>query len=167
MSISDWPLKERPRERLLKLGAQFLSNAELLAIFLRTGIRGKTALDLARDLLNHFGSLRGLMEATHEEFCQHRGLGTAKFAQLQAARELSNRCIQEDLQQGSLFSNAKHIQQYVISQLRHHKREVFACLFLDSKNRFLCFEVLFYGSLNSTTIHAREVVKCALACNAC
>lgn len=166
MSITNWPIKERPRERLLKLGAQALSNAELLAIFLRTGIPGKTALDLARELLNKFGSLRMLMEAKKEEFCEQKGLGMAKFAQLQAATELSNRCMCESLQEGTCFENTMQTKQYVISQLGHQKREVFGCLFLDSQHTFICFEILFYGSIRSAPIHPREIVKRALQLNA-
>jgi DNA repair protein RadC len=166
MSITNWPLKERPRERLLKLGAQALSNAELLAIFLRTGIPGKTALDLARELLSKFGSLRMLMEAKKEEFCGQKGLGVAKFAQLQAVTELSNRCMSESLQEGTYFENTMQTKQYVISQLGHQKREVFACLFLDSQHTFICFEILFYGSIRSASIHPREIVKRALELNA-
>jgi len=166
MSITNWPLKERPRERLLKLGPQALSNAELLAIFLRTGTRGKTALDLGRDLLNDFGSLRVLMRASPTEFCKHRGLGNAKYAQLQAALELSQRYIYEDLQQGVIFTSAQQTKHYLVSQLRHQQREVFACLFLDTKNQLLAFEKLFYGSINSANVYPREIVKRALQLNA-
>jgi DNA repair protein RadC len=166
MRITDWPHKERPRERLLKLGSYALSNAELLAIFLRTGIRGKTALDLGRDLLNDFGSLRALMEAPQNEFCKHRGLGMAKYVQLQAVLELNRRLIHENLQQKISLSSPQETKRYLVSQLRHQKREVFACLFLDVKNQLLCFEELFYGSLNSATVYPREVVKRALQVNA-
>ncbi len=166
MRITHWPLKERPRERLLKFGPHVLSNAELLAIFLRTGTPGKTALDLGRDLLQDFGSLRALTEASESEFCKHRGLGVAKYAQLQAALELNRRCIHENLQQKKNFLNAQQIKAYLISQLGHQKREVFACLFLDTKNQLLCFEELFHGSIGNAEIYPREVIKRALQLNA-
>lgn len=167
MPITNWPLKERPRERLLEFGAQSLSNAELLAIFFRTGIRGKTALDLGRDLLNTFdGSLRGLLEASKEEFCKHRGLGMTKYVQLQAALELGKRHLYENLKPSTDFCTPQKIKNYLVSQLRHHKREVFACLFLDARHRVLCFEELFYGTLSNADIYPREVVKRALQVNA-
>lgn len=167
MSITDWPLQERPRERLLKFGSHALSNAELVAIFLRTGIQGKTALDMARDLLTAFGSLRGLLEAPESDFCTHKGLGKAKYAQLQAILEINRRCMYENLQNNDQFlCNSQQTKQYLISQLRHRKQEVFVCLFLDIKNKILCFEELFYGTLDSANIYPREVIKRALQVNA-
>ncbi len=166
MPITDWPLKERPRERLLKLGAHALSNAELLAIFLRTGIKGKTALDLALELLSGFGSLRVLLEAPLEVFCQYCGLGDAKYAQLQAALELTRRYIQENLQSDPIFSNAQQVKNFLLSQMCHYKREVFACLFLNTQHKLICFEKIFYGTLNNASIHPREIVKRALELNA-
>lgn len=167
MPITDWPLQERPRERLLKLGPQALSDTELLAIFLRTGTRGKTALDLARDLLTFFnGSLRKLVEASKEELCQHRGLGVAKYVQLQASLELSRRHLYEDLPKKKNLWTSQQTKNFLLSQMRHHKREVFACLFLDNRNHILSFEELFYGTLDSASVHPREVVKRALQVNA-
>ena len=166
MPITDWPLQERPRERLLKAGAPSLSNTELLAIFLRTGVPGKTALDVARHLLNSFGTLRNLLEAPYDMICRHPGMGSAKYAQLQAALELTRRHIHESLQYAYTFSSTQQTKQFLISKLRHHKREVFACLFLDSKNHLLAFEELFFGTINAATIHPREVVKRALYLNA-
>jgi len=166
MPITHWPLQERPRERLLKLGATALSNTELLAIFLRVGIPGKTALDIARDLLNNFGGLRPLMDASEVDICQHAGLGSAKYAQLQAALELGRRYLDERLQKGEVLSNPNHTKRFLISKMRHHKREVFACLFLDIKNQLLAYEELFYGSIHGANVHPREVVKRALQLNA-
>lgn len=166
MPITDWPLQERPRERLLKLGAHALSNAELLAIFLRTGIKGKTALDLALELLSSFGSLRVLLEAPPKVFCQCNGLGNAKYAQLQAALELTRRYMQENLQSNPIFSDAQQVKNFLLSQMCHHKREVFACLFLNTQHKLICFENLFYGTLNNASIHPREIVKRALELNA-
>src|SRR5690348_13681959 len=105
MSIIDWPSQERPREKLLARGAAALSDAELLAIFLRTGIRGQTAVDLARQLLHKFGSLRHIITAGHQSFCNSPGLGLAKYAQLQAALEIVQRYLQENLRKGDVLTN--------------------------------------------------------------
>ncbi len=166
MSITDWPKQERPREKLLSKGAQALSDAELLAIFLRTGVKGLSAVDLARQLLSSFGGLRQLFEADQEAFCKGRGLGEAKFAQLQAVLEMNRRYLGHMLAQGSVMDNPETVQQYLIAQLRHQSREVFACLFLDNKHAVLGFEILFRGSINSAAVHPREVLKKALAYNA-
>lgn len=166
MSITDWPKQERPREKLLMRGAQSLSDAELLAIFLRTGIKGKTALDLARDLLNTFGGFRKLLSATQKTFCQFRGLGLAKYAQLQASLEMSQRYLQETLPKRSILTNAKQTQTYLKAKLRDYPHEVFACLFLDNRHRIIHYEELFQGTIDQATVHPREVVKKALAHNA-
>jgi DNA repair protein RadC len=166
MPITSWPLAERPRERLLQQGAQTLSDAELLAVFLRTGVKGKTAVDLARDLLQQFGSLRGLLSASHEDFCKAKGLGTAKFALLQAVLEMAQRHLREDLSRHDVVRNQIQMKSYFVSQLRHQQREVFACLFLDNQHRVLAFEELFYGTVNVANIFPREVVKRALELNA-
>lgn len=126
MPITSWPLAERPRERLLQQGAQTLSDAELLAVFLRTGVKGKTAVDLARDLLQQFGSLRGLLSANHEDFCKAKGMGTAKFALLQAVLEMAQRHLREDLSRHDVVRNQIQMKSYFVSQLRHQQREVFA-----------------------------------------
>jgi DNA repair protein RadC len=166
MAITDWPLQERPRERLLTYGATTLSDAELLAIFLRTGVRGKTAVDLARDLVSHFGGLRGLLECNLQDFCKQHGLGIAKFVQLQAVLEMSRRHLYETLQKTNVISNPEDVQNYLISHLRHYPHEVFACLFLDNRHRVINFEEITHGSLNSAHVHPREVVKRALSQNA-
>lgn len=166
MPITSWPLAERPRERLLQQGAQTLSDAELLAVFLRTGVKGKTAVDLARDLLQQFGSLRGLLSANHEDFCKAKGLGIAKFALLQAVLEMAQRHLREDLSRHDVVRNQIQMKSYFVSQLRHQQREVFACLFLDNQHRVLAFEELFYGTVNVANIFPREVVKRALELNA-
>ncbi len=166
MSITDWPECERPRERLLSQGAQALSDAELLAIFLRTGIRGKSAVDLARELLQGFGGLRSLLRADHREFCSHKGLGTATFVQLQAILEMARRHLQEQLKHGSALENPQHTRDYLASRMREYQREVFACLFLDNRHRVIACEELFQGSISSASVHPREVVKSALAHNA-
>jgi len=166
MAISDWPQSERPREKLIAKGSAALSDAELLAIFLRTGVTGKTAVDLARDLIAQYGGLRPLLEADFETFRQGQGLGLAKFTQLQAILEMSRRHLRETLKRGDVLENPIQTREYLISELRGCEREVFSCLFLDNRHRVLEYEALFYGTINSATIHPREVVKKALAYNA-
>ncbi|OUS39307.1 hypothetical protein A9R01_01895 ['Osedax' symbiont bacterium Rs2_46_30_T18] len=166
MSINDWPASERPREKLLAKGAQALSDAELLAIFLRTGTKGVSAVDLARQLLSSYGGLRQLLESSQTQFCSGSGLGPAKYALLQAVLEMNRRHLSQLLEQGSIMDSPHTVQQYLIAQLRHHQREVFACLYLDTKHSVLGFEILFKGSINCAQIHPREVVKSALSYNA-
>ena len=166
MSITDWPEAERPREKLLSLGANTLSDAELLAIFLRTGIKGKTAVDLARDIISHFGGLRNLLLADQKAFCQFSGLGQAKFAQLQAVLELSRRHLKETLKRGEFLQNPQATQDYLASRLRDLPYEVFACLFLDNQHRVIEFEVLFQGTINGASVHPREVVRKTIEHNA-
>jgi DNA repair protein RadC len=166
MSIRDWPVAERPREKLLEQGALSLSDAELLAIFLRTGVRGYSAVDLARHLLGQFGGLRGLLEADVKRFNREFGLGPAKFAQLQAVMEMSRRHLADRLRRGSALQSPQAVRDYLKAQLRHELHEVFACLFLDSKHRLLGFEVLFRGTIDSTSVYPRQVLKRGLAHNA-
>jgi len=166
MSITDWPFQERPREKLLTHGAATLSNAELLAIFLRTGIRGKTALDLSHLLLQKFGSLRQIAEAKADDFYQIPGLGPAKYVQLQAALEISRRYLLESLRRESVLTNPQDTYRYLTACLRQQQNEVFACLFLDNAHRVISFDELFYGTIHSAAIYPREVVKRALKHNA-
>lgn len=166
MSIRDWPASERPRERLLELGAESLSDAELLAIFLRTGVAGKSAVDLARHLLNQFGGLRPLLDADLARFSSQLGLGPAKFAQLQAVTEMARRHMAESLQRGSALESPRQVRSYLKAMLRHEPHEVFGCLFLDTKHRVVTFEILFHGTINSAHVHPRQVVKRAMANNA-
>jgi DNA repair protein RadC len=166
MPIKDWPAAERPREKLLRQGPQALSDAELLAIFLRTGVAGKTAVDLARELLGTFGGLRPLLEADATRFCQAKGLGSAKFAQLQAVLEMGRRHLRERLDRQDVLTNPELTQRYLKAQLRGYPHEVFACLFLDNRHRVIAFEELFRGTIDSASVHPREVVKRALAHNA-
>ena len=166
MSIRNWPAAERPRERLLALGSASLSDAELLAIFIRTGVSGKSAVDLARHLFSQFGSLRSLLEADQTTFSKHLGLGPAKFAQLQAILEMGRRHLAERARHKPALENPQAVRDYLKSMLRHEPHEVFGCLFLDSKHQVLTFEALFRGSIDSTSVHPRQVVKRALAHNA-
>ncbi|MEF9673289.1 DNA repair protein RadC [Pseudomonas sp. PCH446] len=166
MSIRDWPAAERPREKLLEQGAASLSDAELLAIFLRTGVSGKSAVDLARHLLSRFGSLRNLLESDQQTFGRQLGLGPAKFAQLQAVLEMARRHLAERLRRDSVLESPRVVRDYLKAMLRHEPHEVFACLFLDSKHRVLAFEPLFHGSIDNASVYPRQVVKRALAHNA-
>jgi DNA repair protein RadC len=166
MAITDWPAAERPREKLLLSGAEALSDAELLAIFLRIGCAGKSAVDLARDLLVTYGGLRPLLEASQEDFCRGQGLGTAKYAQLQAVLEMAKRHLSASLQERDLLTSPALVRQYLSTRLRHQQREVFAILFLDSQNRLLAYDELFYGTLDGASVYPREVVKATLAHNA-
>jgi len=166
MSIADWPEAERPREKLLSLGASALSDAELLAIFLRIGCAGKSAVDLARELLTQYGGLRPLLEASQAEFCRGLGLGSAKYAQLQAVLEMARRHLAATLKAGDILSSPAQVRQYLSAQLRHQPREVFAVLFLDNQHRLIAYDELFFGTIDGASVYPREVVKKALARNA-
>lgn len=162
MAIIDWPEGERPREKLLLRGAQTLSDAELLAIFLRTGVVGKSAVDLARELLMHFGSLRALLRATRAEFCSRHGLGAAKYAQLQAVMEMARRHLGEDLAERRRLLDPRAAHAFLRAQLRDLDHEVFAALFVDAQHAVLAFEILARGTLDGASVYPREVVKQAL-----
>lgn len=166
VTIKQWPKAERPRESALRFGPENLSDAELLAIFLRTGTRGKTAVDLARELLNQFGSLKKLLQADLNAFCQYKGLGSAKYVQLQAALEIARRHRSEALHRGQHITDPKSACQYLRDALSDYSNEVFAVLFLDSKHRVLSFDILFYGSINSANVYPREIARKALEHNA-
>ncbi len=166
MSITDWPAGERPREKLLERGAASLSDAELLAIFLRTGVVGKSAVDLARELVRQFNSLTGLFAATEEEFCAIHGLGQAKYVQLQAVLEMSRRALKEEMQSGDALNSPRAVRDYLQLLLRSRQQEVFMALFLDAQHRVIASEELFQGTLTQTSVYPREVVKRALHHNA-
>lgn len=166
MPISDWPEQERPREKLLSKGPAALSDAELLAIFLRTGLQGKTAIDLARDLLLNFGGLRGLIEIDSKTFCQTKGLGLAKYSQIQAAIELGKRYLEENLGRKDVLSSPNDTKNFLLAQLRAYPHEVFACLFLDNRHQIISFDKMFNGTIDGASVYPREVVKQALARNA-
>jgi DNA repair protein RadC len=166
MPITDWPADERPREKLLKRGAAALSDAELLAIFLRTGVAGRTAVDLARDLLSRFGGLRPLLQADPDAFCAARGLGEAKYTQLQAVLEMGRRHLSEALARGDALGSPDDTRRYLSARLRDYPFEVFACLFLDNRHRVIAFEELFRGTIDGASVHPREVLRRALTHNA-
>jgi DNA repair protein RadC len=162
MAISDWPESERPREKLLKNGAAHLSDAELLAIFLRTGMAGKSAVDLARELLQCFNGLTGLFAADQNAFCHVKGMGPAKYSQLQAVMEMARRALEEKLKSGDTMSSPKSVRDYLRLSLQGKKHEVFVAIFLDAQNRTIATEELFKGTLTQTSVYPREVVKRAL-----
>ena len=166
MAITDWPEDERPRERLLALGAEALSDAELLAIFLRVGVKGKSAVDLARELIGHFGSLHGLFSASQEALSAIPGMGPAKYAQLQAVFAMARRALGEELKARDLFSSPAAVRDYLRLHLSGLKNEVFCALWLDAQNRLIVCEELFRGTLTQTSVYPREVLKRALVHNA-
>jgi DNA repair protein RadC len=166
MSIRNWPRNERPQEKLLKLGPQSLSEAELLAIFLRTGVRGRNSLEIARDLLQHFGSIRALLTAPKTKFCSAPGLSITRYATLQAVLELVRRHFLETMQTGPALQNPQATRDYLRLKLRDLPHEVFGCVYLDNRHRVIAFEELFRGTLDGANVYPREVVKQALAHNA-
>lgn len=166
MAISDWPEDDRPREKLLQKGPAALSDAELLAIFLRTGMKGKSAVDLARELLAKFGSLGELIGANRETFCSVPGLGNAKYAQLQAAIEMARRALVAEMEGGINLGSPAAVRDFLRLQLQHRQVEVFVGLFLDAQNRVIEIEELFSGTLTQTSVFPREVVRRALHHNA-
>lgn len=162
MAMSTWPTSERPREKLINLGPEALSDAELLAIFLRTGRPGASALDMARELISHFGSLKALMDASFDQFCAFSGMGSAKYAQLHASLEMSKRYFLGQMQAQDVVRNPDDCRRYVRLALKGKVQEVFACLFLNSQNHIISFDELFYGTLDSAVVYPREVVRRAL-----
>lgn len=164
MAITDWPLQERPRERLLALGPAALADAELLAILLRTGAKGKSAVDLARDLLGRYGSVSAILEAGAVE--KAPGLGDAKLAQLKAALELARRALREEISTRDALTSPRAVRDYLRLALGGREQEVFVVLLLDAQHRVIAAEELFRGTLTQTSVYPREVVKCALSHNA-
>jgi len=166
MAIKNWPQAERPREKLLARGAGALSDAELLAIFLRSGVHGKTALDVAREMLTEFDGLRPLLDASLEQLCRTPGVGPAKYAELQACLEIGRRYLEARLRRGAALSSPADTRNFLAARLRPYQYEVFACLFLDNRHRVICFEELFRGTIDGASVHPREIVRRALEHNA-
>jgi len=162
MPITDWPADERPREKLLERGAAALTDAELLAIFLRTGCSGRTALDLARELLGRFGGLRALLRTRREDFCAVHGLGEAKYAQLQAGLELARRHLAEALAGREALKDPSAVRRLLQARLRDREHETFAALFLDNQHRVIAFDELSQGTIDGASVYPREVIKAAL-----
>jgi len=166
LPIKDWPKTERPREKLLRSGASPLADAELLAIFIRTGMPGKTALDIAREILLQAGSLRRVLNMSKSDFCRIHGLGEAKYVQFQAALELGRRYLKERIEKGSVIEDPKASKDYLTMTLRDKTYEAFYVIFLDSKHRVIHTQELFRGTIDYASVPVREVVKEALKHNA-
>ena len=166
MPIHYWPTAERPREKLLQRGAAALSDAEVLAIFLRAGVPGSSALDLARDLILEFGGLRAILIADRERLCRFKGIGSARYAELQAVLELGRRILAERMTRADALCSPLAARSYLLARLRDRPYEVFACLYLDTKHRPLEFEELFRGTIDGAAVYPREVVRAVLAHNA-
>ncbi|HXJ52369.1 MAG TPA: DNA repair protein RadC [Burkholderiales bacterium] len=165
MAISDWPLAERPRERLLAEGAKVLSDAELVAVLLRTGLPGKSAVELGRELVHEFNGVSGVLEAG-ARLGAIKGLGPAKAAQFAAALELARRALQEELKRTSALTSPGAVRDYLRLAIGGRAHEVFVCIWLDAQHRVIKFEEPFQGTLTQTSVYPREIVKAALACNA-
>ena len=162
-TLKNWPKSERPREKLISLGASSLSDAELLAIFLRTGVKGCNVVDLSRQLLSSFGSLAAIFSASQEDFCARHGLGIAKYVQLQACLEMSKRYLAEKIRDTDCsLTSSQATRDYLLSELRLENREIFAVLFLNNQHQVLTFERLFFGTLNAAAVYPRVVVEQAL-----
>ncbi|HEY2686459.1 MAG TPA: DNA repair protein RadC [Steroidobacteraceae bacterium] len=166
MAIRDWPADDRPREKLLSKGPAILSDAELLAILLRQGRAGSSALDLARELLRRFESLRQLLNADERQVCAVAGMGPARYAELRAAAEISRRLASQSLRSGPMLATPRAVRDFLSARLRDLPHELFCCLFLDRRQRLVHFEELFRGTLDSASVHPREIVKLALQRNA-
>lgn len=166
MAIKDWPAEERPREKLLAKGPQALTDAELMAVLLRTGIPGKSAVDLARQLLAEFGSLSRLLAASQDEFCRHDGLGPGKYVQFQVVLELSRRHLAEKLREGDAMTQPDLVRDYLRARMQDYQHEVFACLYLNNQHRVVAMEELFQGTIDGAAVYPREVVKRCLYNNA-
>lgn len=166
MSISQWPMDDRPRDKLLSKGPKALTNAELLAIFLRVGRRGVNAKQMAQELIDHFGGLGPLLKADQVTFCEAKGLGQAKYCQLQATLELTRRYLDEQLRNEDIFTSPEKVMDYLAIQMRDNHREVFAVMLLDMRHRLIELMELFFGTINVASVHPREVAKVALEKNA-
>lgn len=162
MSIKNWQQGERPREKLLERGAAALSDAELLAVLLRTGTHGMSAVDMARSLLAQFGGLGGVMNAPFAALSQHKGMGLAAYAQFAMVMEIGRRVLGEELRQADVFATPQTVGGYLRLRLGHERVEVCLALFLNSENRMLACEELSRGTLAENTVYIREVAKRAL-----
>ena len=166
LGIKGWPEAERPREKLLRKGPQALSDAELVALFVRSGTRGRTAVDVARGAIAASGGLRGLLDRDREDLCRLPGFGPARYVELQACLEIGRRHLATQLDRGEPLTTPHETSRFVMAKLRHLPFEVFSCLFLDNRHRVIEFEEMFRGTIDGTTVHAREVVRRTLNLNA-
>lgn len=165
MAIREWPKRERPREKLLERGSEALSDAELIAVLLGSGVRGSSAVDLARNLITRFGSIRELLSAERGECLSQLGLGPARYALLRAALELARRHHLDRLRAGPLVASPETTREFLLAQLRDRPYEVFCCMHLDSRYRLITFEELFRGTVDGASVHPREVVRQAMTHN--
>ena len=166
LGIKGWPASERPREKLLRKGPEALSDAELLALFVRSGTKGRTAVDLARGAIVASGGLRGLLELRGEDLCRLPGFGPARYVELQACLEMGRRHLATQLDRGEPLNSPDDTSRFLMAKLRHYPFEVFSCLFLDNRHRVIEFEELFRGTIDGTSVHPREVVRRTLNHNA-
>lgn len=166
MSMQNWPEQDRPRERLIRQGPQSLSDSELLAIFLRTGLPGKSAVDLAREIIHQFGSLQQLNQVTLTQWCSVPGLGEAKFAQFKACLEMASRCLNHQLQETSLLNRPDLLERFVRAQIGMSTVEKFLVIALDSQLKVIHHQIIAEGTVNKTAVFPREVIKFAIEHNA-
>lgn len=162
MAINHWPENERPREKLVYAGPQALSDAELLAILIRTGSAGRSAVGIGRELIKAHGSLRAIMDLNVEKMCQHKGLGPVTYAQLQACLELGRRYLEQGLKNDIALTSSQETRRFLRAKLRHRDQEVFACLFLDAQHRVIRYEELFFGTIDGAAVYPRQVVSKAI-----
>ncbi len=163
--MRNWPLESRPRERLIHEGADVLTDAELLAIILRTGTAGKDVLELSYELLNRFGDLRSLLACESDQLQAIKGLGPAKYAQIAAISAITQRSLKQQLTSRPVLSGSKDAAKFLLSKMREYQSEVFACLLLDTQNQLIRYEELFTGSINGASVYPREIVKLVLKTN--
>jgi len=166
MAINDWPEGERPREKLLKLGPKFLSDAELLAILIRSGNVEYSALSIGRNLIKEHGDLRSVMGLDQRKLCLQKGVGTVSYVLLQACLELGRRYLEQGLGDNPVLTSSKSTRLFLRSQLRHRTQEVFACVFLDAQHQVLRYEELFFGTIDGAAVYPRQVVTKAIEFNA-
>lgn len=159
MAIKDWQIDERPREKLLLKGAESLSDSELLAIFLRTGTKQKSAIELARELIETFGSLANIFSAPPDDVMSYNGVGIAKYTQILASLEMAKRYLASQMQQTPVLNSSQLVKDYLTTQLRHLRREVFAVLFLTNELKLIHFEILFTGGISSCSVCIKEVLR--------
>jgi DNA repair protein RadC len=166
MSIKHWPADDRPREKLIERGASALTDAELLAIFLRVGVVGKSAVELARELLDRFGSIADVVNAPLEQFCALHGMGEAKYVQLQASVEIARRALASRMREMPVLNRSEVVNDFLRLSIGHERVEVFVALWLDAKCRLIEMQTLCRGTLTQTSVYPREVVAAAIRMNA-
>lgn len=166
MSMRIWPMSEQPRERLLSDGPEGLSDADILAVLIRTGYQGRSAVSLSRSLIKKHGGLRQVLDLDGDVFCQEKGLGPVTYSQLQACLELGRRYLDGGIRKNDVITNSASMRRYLRAKLRHQTREIFACIFLDTKNHIIQYQEVFFGTVDCAAVYPREVLKLALRFNA-